>query len=44
MLMLINRLGDDYVVWDKAAEIQFEKPDESDLSATFEVSDAEKRA
>ncbi|SEO83095.1 Acyl-coenzyme A thioesterase PaaI, contains HGG motif [Halorientalis persicus] len=41
MLMLINRLGDDYVVWDKAAEIRFKKPGESDLYATFEVSDAE---
>ncbi|RXK46975.1 DUF4442 domain-containing protein [Halorientalis pallida] len=41
MLMLINRLGDDYVVWDKAAEIQFEKPGESDLYATFEITDAE---
>ncbi|WP_424016458.1 DUF4442 domain-containing protein [Halorientalis pallida] len=41
MLMLINCLGDDYVVWDKAAEIRFKKPGESDLYATFEVSDAE---
>jgi acyl-coenzyme A thioesterase PaaI-like protein len=41
MLMLINRLGDDYVVWDKAAEIRFKKPGKSDLYATFEVSDTE---
>jgi hypothetical protein len=41
MLMLINRLGDDYVVWDKAAEIRFKKPGKSDLYATFEIPDEE---
>lgn len=41
MLMIINRLGDEYVVWDKAAEIQFRKPGESDLYATCTVPDEE---
>lgn len=41
MLMLIRRLGDDYVVWDKAAEIEFKKPGKDDLYATFGVSDEE---
>ena len=31
MLMLIRRLGDDYTVWDKAAEIRFKQPGESTL-------------
>jgi acyl-coenzyme A thioesterase PaaI-like protein len=44
MLMLINRLGDDYVVWDKAAEIRFKKPGESDLYATCTVPDEEVEA
>lgn len=41
MLMLIHRLGPDYVVWDKAASIRFRKPGRSTLSATFRVDEAE---
>jgi hypothetical protein len=41
MLMLIRRLGDGYVVWDKEADIRFKKPGTSDLHATFELPDAE---
>ena len=41
MLMLIRRLGDGYVVWDKEADIRFKKPGTSDLYATFELPDAE---
>lgn len=41
VLMSIDRLGDDYVVWDEAAELRFEKPGESDRYATFEASDEE---
>jgi hypothetical protein len=37
MVMLINLLGPDYVVWDKAAAIQFERPGRSTLYATFLV-------
>ncbi|MFB6165150.1 MAG: DUF4442 domain-containing protein [Haloarculaceae archaeon] len=41
MLMLIKRLGDGYVVWDKAAVIRFEKPGKSDLYATCELPEEE---
>ncbi len=39
MLMLINNLGPDYVVWDKAASIDFKKPGRSDLTAEFNIND-----
>ncbi len=41
MLMLIERLGRDYVVWDKAATIRFRKPGTSTLTATFSIDDDE---
>ena len=41
MLMLIHRLGPEYVVWDKAASIRFRKPGRSLLSATFRIDEAE---
>lgn len=41
MLMLIHRLGPEYVVWDKAASIRFRKPGRSPLSATFRIDEAE---
>lgn len=41
MLMLIQRLGPDYVVWDKAATIRFRVPGTSVLRATFGVDDDE---
>lgn len=41
MLMLIHRLGPDYVVWDKAASIRFRKPGRSTLFATFRIDEAE---
>jgi acyl-coenzyme A thioesterase PaaI-like protein len=41
MLMLINRLGRDYVVWDKAARIKFKKPGRSKLLARFLLPDEE---
>lgn len=41
MLMLIHRLPSAYTVWDRAAEIRFEKPGRDTLTAEFEVSDAE---
>ena len=44
MIMLRRRLGDDFTVWDKAAEIRFRKPGESTLYADFEVTDEEVRA
>ena len=41
MLMLIHRLGPEYVVWDKAASIRFRKPGRGTLFATFQVDEAE---
>jgi acyl-coenzyme A thioesterase PaaI-like protein len=39
MLMLMHRLGPDYVVWDKAARIEFLRPGRGTVRATFLVSD-----
>lgn len=39
MVLLRNRLGDDYTVWDKAGEIRFRKPGEDTLYAEFHVTD-----
>ncbi len=39
MLMLINNLGPDYIVWDKAANIRYMRPGKSDLMAEFEISE-----
>jgi uncharacterized protein DUF4442 len=41
MIMLIRRLGPDFVVWDKAATIQFKKPGRQTLRARFAVTDEE---
>lgn len=35
MVQLMNILGDDYVVWDKAAEIYFKRPGKENLYAEF---------
>jgi acyl-coenzyme A thioesterase PaaI-like protein len=37
-LMLIHNLGNDYTVWDKAADIKFKTPGTGTLSATFNIS------
>lgn len=39
MLMLINILGPDYIVWDKAASIRFKKPGKGLVKATFHISE-----
>lgn len=39
MLMLMQNLGRDYVVWDKAAYIDFIKPGKGIVSATFTLTD-----
>jgi len=39
MLMLIHALGDEYVVWDKAASIKFVRPGKGTVTATFTLSD-----
>lgn len=38
MVQLINLIGDDFVVWDKSAEIYFKRPARQDLYAEFEYS------
>jgi acyl-coenzyme A thioesterase PaaI-like protein len=37
MLILINNLGKDYVVWDKSATIRFKKPGTGTVKAVFHV-------
>ena len=41
MVQLMNLLGNDYVVWDKAAEIRFKRPAREDLFAEFTYSISE---
>ncbi len=44
MLMLIKVLGPDYIVWDKAASIQFQRPGRSTLYATVKLDEQETAA
>jgi acyl-coenzyme A thioesterase PaaI-like protein len=39
MLMLINILGPDYIVWDKAANIRFKRPGKGVMKAVFELTE-----
>jgi len=39
MLMLIENLGSDYIVWDKSATIRFKKPGRGKVTAAFRLSD-----
>ncbi len=39
MLMLIKNLGKDYIVWDKAATINFRKPGKGKVTAEFHLTD-----
>lgn len=41
MVQLINIIGDDYVVWDKSAKIQFKRPAKEHLYATFAFTEGE---
>jgi acyl-coenzyme A thioesterase PaaI-like protein len=41
MMMLLKNLGDEYVVWDKEAEIRFKKPGRETLYARCTITDAE---
>jgi hypothetical protein len=41
MVMLIKILGKEYIVWDKAAEIQFKKAGRSTLFARFLLTEEE---
>lgn len=40
MFLLINNLGHDYIVWDKAARIDFLKPGKTHLIAEFRIDEA----
>jgi len=44
MVMLIKILGPGYVVWDKAASIQFKKPGTSMFFSTFVIANEELNA
>lgn len=39
MFMLINILGNDYIVWDKGAHIDFVRPGKSHVYAEFKITD-----
>ena len=39
-VMLIENLGSEYVVWDKAATIRYLKPGRTDVQALFEINEA----
>src|ERR1039457_1616792 len=41
MLMLMENLGRDSIVWDKAARIRFRKPGKGRVKAEFRLSDAQ---
>ena len=41
MLMLIENLGRDYIVWDKSATIRFRKPGQGTVTARFRLSDVQ---
>ncbi|MFC3717356.1 DUF4442 domain-containing protein [Luteimonas soli] len=40
MIMTMQALGDGYIVWDKAAEIEFVKPGRGTVAAEFRLDDA----
>jgi hypothetical protein len=41
MLMLIENLGRDYIVWDKSATIRFRKPGKGKVRTEFRLTDAQ---
>jgi len=41
MLMLMANLGNDYIVWDKAATIRYRKPGKGTVRAEFRLTDAQ---
>jgi acyl-coenzyme A thioesterase PaaI-like protein len=40
MIMLMENLGDDYIVWDKSATIRFKRPIKKRVGAHFKIDDA----
>ena len=43
MVMLIQNLGKDYIVWDKSASIRFRKPGRGTVSASFRLAEEQIR-
>ncbi|WP_010299248.1 DUF4442 domain-containing protein [Candidatus Odyssella thessalonicensis] len=41
MMILMENLGNDYIIWDKAARIQFKKPGKGTVKACFHIPPAE---
>src|SRR5574341_2299897 len=41
VMILLRQLGPDYIVWDKAASIEFKKPGRGTLTACFAIDPAE---
>lgn len=39
MLMLLNILGNDFIVWDKAASIEYLRPGRTKVTAVFHIPD-----
>jgi len=39
MLMLMQNLGDEYIVWDKAATVRFKRPGKGRVTANFKLSE-----
>jgi len=39
MVMLIENLGKEYIVWDKSASIRFKKPGKGTVTASFQLTD-----
>lgn len=44
MLIMMEKLGKDYIVWDQAASIQFKKPGKGRVYADFSISDEQVEA
>jgi len=40
MVLVLNCLGNEYIVWDKAAEIEFVAPGKEDVTAQFRIDEA----
>lgn len=38
MLILLENLGKDYIVWDKSAQIKYKKPGKGTVRASFRIS------
>lgn len=41
MLMLLENLGKDYIVWDKSAQIRFKKPGKGKVTAEFKLNESD---